>query len=580
MGKGIFSIFSGGKVKNESKLMFNLCCKRAASIGHTEFLRTNGKMSLEAVYKTDMLNFLVYLMYADGCLCKEEIKFVNSLFGINWIDKQYSEYANKWDLKTEHLRDRPPMSLEAFVRSNVGGETGEISDEYYDLLTLYVTTFNYIGNDLIACNDEISKCEVDSLSAYMMSIRQAIEDAKQKHEDYKPTIAFKPGSRVKQEESVYEDKVERLSDREGADEAVREDMLSKQGVGFTPYSDKDNHRKLSLSLQNETDTNASSDESNDNGYDFMREPLEGYKKKRHEMPEKQLEERSEKETEFIGQYVAPEETNLEQLMSELNGLTGMEDVKKEVNNLVNLLKICRIRQQKGLKTPPTTNHLVFLGNPGTGKTTVARILAKIYHNLGVLSKGQLVEVDRSGLIAGYMGQTGIKVMEVVESAKGGVLFIDEAYALSSNKSEGDFGQEAIDILNKAMEDFKDDLIVIAAGYHKEMQTFLDANPGLRSRFNRTIEFKNYNADDLIEIMTNRAKKLDYVIEDEALEYIRNYFEEVLEYPPKNFGNARSVRNYLDNAINRQANRIVKETQLDEEALVRITIEDVEGLVLE
>ena len=131
MGKGIFSIFSGGKVKNESKLMFNLCCKRAASIGHTEFLRTNGKMSLEAVYKTDMLNFLVYLMYADGCLCKEEIKFVNSLFGINWIDKQYSEYANKWDLKTEHLRDRPPMSLEAFVRSNVGGETGEISDEYY-----------------------------------------------------------------------------------------------------------------------------------------------------------------------------------------------------------------------------------------------------------------------------------------------------------------------------------------------------------------------------------------------------------------------------------------------------------------
>lgn len=580
MAKGFFSKLGGVKVKNESRVMFNLCCKRAASIGHTEFIRTEGRMSLEAVYKTDMLNFLVYLMYADGYICKEEVKYVNSLMGINWTEKEYSEYANKWDLKTEHLRERPPMSLDAFVRANVGGETGEISSQYYDLITLYVTTFNYIGNDLIACNDDISKSEVDSLSAYIMSIREAVENAKQKHQDYKPTIAFKPGSSVKQEESVYEEIVDRLSDRDGADEAVREDMISKQGVGiFAPHGSKENHRQFGLRLGNNTREEIETD-NQEATYNQEREPLDGYKKKMLEKPDKQLEERSEAETEFVGKYVVPEETNLEELMSELNGLTGMESVKKEVNNLVNLLKICRIRQEKGLQTPPTTNHLVFLGNPGTGKTTVARILAKIYHNLGVLSKGQLVEVDRSGLIAGYMGQTGIKVMEVVDSAKGGVLFIDEAYALSSNKSEGDFGQEAIDILNKAMEDYKDDLIVIAAGYHKEMQTFLDANPGLRSRFNRTIEFENYNADDLIEIMTNRAKKLDYQIAEDALQYAKEYFEEVLIVPPKNFGNARSLRNYLDNAINKQANRLVNEPNLDENALVLITKKDLEGLVLE
>ncbi len=276
--------------------------------------------------------------------------------------------------------------------------------------------------------------------------------------------------------------------------------------------------------------------------------------------------------------ILSDEAGLDEIMKKLQDLTGMESVKKDVNNLVNLLKICKIRQAKGLQVPPTNNHLVFLGNPGTGKTTVARILAEIYHGLGVLSKGHLVEVDRSGLVAGYMGQTAEKVMEVVEKAKGGVLFIDEAYALSG-KQEGDFGQEAIDILNKAMEDLRDDLIVIVAGYHDEMQDFLDANPGLRSRFNRTIEFPNYSADDLIEIMNNRARKLDYNIESETLEYIRERFRETLEFPPDNFGNARSVRNYLDNAISNQANRLVSDPNVDLDKLTTIVIADVENLEL-
>ena len=189
-------------------------------------------------------------------------------------------------------------------------------------------------------------------------------------------------------------------------------------------------------------------------------------------------------------------------------------------------------------------------------------------------------MDRSGLVAGYMGQTAEKVMEVVEEAKGGILFIDEAYALSSNKQDGDFGQEAIDILNKAMEDYRDDLIVIAAGYHDEMQDFLDANPGLRSRFNRTIRFPDYTAEELVVIMTNRATKLDYHFSEEALDFVKRKFEKTLQFPPNNFGNARSVRNYLDRVINNQANRLVVETDYDEEELTTLSLKDVENVVLE
>ncbi|MBP3729775.1 MAG: AAA family ATPase, partial [Lachnospiraceae bacterium] len=182
---------------------------------------------------------------------------------------------------------------------------------------------------------------------------------------------------------------------------------------------------------------------------------------------------------------------VDEIMRELNSLVGLESVKEEISRLVDLLRVQQMRQEFGLQNNTTSRHMVFYGNPGTGKTTVARLLADIYRELGLLPTGQLVEVDRSGLVGGYVGQTAIKTSEVIEQAVGGVLFIDEAYTLTANKGQNDFGQEAVETILKAMEDYRDEMIVIVAGYTELMQEFLETNPGLKSRFNYFIEFPDY-----------------------------------------------------------------------------------------
>jgi SpoVK/Ycf46/Vps4 family AAA+-type ATPase len=185
-------------------------------------------------------------------------------------------------------------------------------------------------------------------------------------------------------------------------------------------------------------------------------------------------------------------------MAQLDALVGLENVKKDVKNLVNLMKVRKLRQENDLPVPPMSLHMVFMGNPGTGKTTVARLISSLYASIGVLSKGQLIEVDRSGLVAGYVGQTALKTQEVIKSALGGVLFIDEAYSLSSG-GENDFGREAIETILKAMEDHRDDLVVIVAGYDEPMQKFLSSNPGLESRFNKYFYFQDYTGEQLMAI---------------------------------------------------------------------------------
>ena len=290
-------------------------------------------------------------------------------------------------------------------------------------------------------------------------------------------------------------------------------------------------------------------------------------RKEFEKVKKRLQERQKAEKEAKEQRVA-------KLLDELNQLVGLDNVKEEVRSLVNLIKVRRMREEYKLPAMDMSYHMVFTGNPGTGKTTVARLVARIYRELGILSEGQLIETDRSRLVAGYVGQTAINVREVVEQAIGGLLFIDEAYALVSPDTTNDYGSEAVDTLVKMMEDHRDDLVVIVAGYREEMEQFLRSNTGLISRFNKFITFEDYSEQQLLEILTVMAEQAGMVVEDTAVKKLGLYLASMNEQERRDFGNARGVRNVFERMIVNQANRIVLLEEPTKEQLITLTAQDV------
>lgn len=296
------------------------------------------------------------------------------------------------------------------------------------------------------------------------------------------------------------------------------------------------------------------------------QPRKPEKSEKPEKPTPQTQAEVPEEKEEI-----PPKEKIEDLLAELDSYVGMDAIKAEVRSLINMVQVYKLRREHDLPTTDMSLHMVFSGNPGTGKTTVARIMARIYHSLDILSKGQLVEVDRSGLVAGYVGQTAIKTQKVIEKAMGGVLFIDEAYALNG-KSENDFGQEAIDTILKAMEDHRDDLVVIVAGYTELMDRFIHSNPGLESRFNRFLEFEDYTTEQMVAIFKMQCKKGCYVLAQGTEELVRDFIAE--ESADDSFGNARGVRNLFEHILVAQNNRLAKLEKVTRDDLMQIMPDDV------
>lgn len=471
-------------------------------------------------------------------------------------------------------------------------KAGEFVKEYYNKVSYYVrgkSTAEHARYFFVKLNDGCIQCNVEKKVPVRKQDKEEVEEGGQQKED------------VLQEENWTEEEEHDVGESVQNWEEIEEEEISQDWV---EYEDEEEGQALFEEKSEnclETGENRIQEEPEaDMIYQDREVKIKGTDQDMStamllvEKAEEKAEEKTEEEKEAELARQAKEqflivkkriqerehaeerahEEKIRELMGELNSLVGLESVKQEIQSLINLIKIRKMRRQMQLPEMEMSYHMVFTGSPGTGKTTVARLVAKIYKELGILSEGNLVETDRSGLVAGYVGQTAIKVHEIVEKAIGGILFIDEAYSLANPDIQNDFGTEAVDALVKLMEDHRDNLVIIVAGYTEEMQRFLKSNTGLISRFNKFIDFPDYSKTELVSIMNVMAKNAGLEIEKEAQKQVLLMLEHKKEEEWEDFGNARGVRNLFERFILNQANRLVMLQEPTREDLVTIRSEDV------
>ena len=558
------------KITDFSKKYSNILDKDSAPLWN--YAKENYNVTLDSILFNDILLWLGYLGLNDGEISEEELNFINYILDINFSKEDLLNHldANSSDDYEESL----PTSFVVFyefdryMKENKNGDSGEISESLFNIYGGVGQLF--LKLECNSCND----LENDLKSAfenYMFNLRQNLNDLKRYNYDLMVTSL----NTEILENIINYNNFNRTVSKENL-KIINEDMFGDGSSFNTDYMDVLND--IFSGNQKGTDEDAidvSGHDSQDSTLQKFKKGLENSssynpnaKENSDENKEQDVEESAAENAEE-----ALEEESLEDILAKLNKLVGLENVKKDVNSLINLIQIRKIREERGIKQPDMSLHLVFSGNPGTGKTTVARLLGEIYSRLGILSKGHLVETDRSGLVAGYVGQTAIKTQDMIKEAMGGILFIDEAYALSSSKGENDFGGEAIDTILKAMEDNREDFIVIVAGYPKLMDDFLHSNPDLESRFNKHLYFEDYNPQELFDIFVSMEEGSSLELDKKAEEFLKGHFEDVYKCRGDNFANGRYVRNIFEKVLSNQANRLVNIEDITDDDLNTLIIED-------
>ena len=559
-------------------------------------------ITLDAMALNDLFIYLNFLGLSNNDISDEELSFINHIFGMNFTKEDLIEYLNS---NLNISSDPLPNSFIFFYEFDKYLEDNGVKSQEKIVESLY-NIYESIGLAFIAL-DSSDSVEKNIYDSYIANLRKNLDDLKKYN--YALLIMSLNTDLIN---SIVDSTNEESSLEPFSDINISEIDPSSPDVlidNLNKYFKENTHVDLGDIFKGDSDgpirgldinydalekiinggsqgpnildeCSKDSGISDDNSEEFGIKVIDIGDSFNvvNDGDESQKEESLKEESQEEDQSSKEEDETLEELMEKLNKLVGLETVKNDVNSLINLIQIRKIREERGIKQPDMSLHLVFSGNPGTGKTTVARLLSKIYCKMGLLSKGHLVETDRSGLVAGYVGQTAIKTQDMIKEAMGGILFIDEAYSLSSSKGENDYGQESIDTILKAMEDNREDFIVIVAGYPDLMDEFLHSNPGLESRFNKHLFFEDYNPQELFDIFVSMAGESSLKLDKKAETFLKGHFEDIYESRGDNFANGRYVRNLFEKVLSKQANRLVSIEDISDDDLNTLVLEDFEDCV--